>query len=977
MFGTLASMVGIVSVVQSNKYIEIRGVTTYGLMKDITRTWGTSRVFKYLFTGASSRSLRFENFFAIDVLYMMRELYKNPSNSTSRRVLKKIIEELESETWLRDLNLEDQFDRLDFTQLSKQIIWSLRPHQLEFLKKYNRNVSAYRLRGLMLAAAPGTGKTITCLGLGACLKADTQIYIVPKNALERVWEDTIKTAIVGGPDYWISREGRQAPPPGLKYYVFHYEALGEAVSFAKQQQGKLGKVFIAIDESHNFNDLKSQRVQNLIELRNLTQASDVVWSSGTPIKAIGNECIPFLTTIDPLFTDTAEERFRKIYGADAKRANDILRNRIGEVSYRVEKTEVVDIKVITHEVKVQLKNGHEYTLDSLRKEMQLFIEERTAYYQSNMKTFEALYTKCLELHEKTLSVDGAKRDFNVYKQYVQLIRRNYDPQLMKNETMYCNRYELQNIIPSLPQNLKAEFKAVRSVIKYVQLKVFGEALGGILGRRRAECHVAMSQVIPFADIIEGAAKKTLVFTSYVEVVRACNEILTKLGYKPMLVFGETNRQLADIVKRFYSDADANPIVATYPSLSTAVPLIPANTLIMVNSPFRDHERDQTIARAARMGQDQDVHVYDIFLDTGALPNISTRSKDILEWSKAQVQAIMGIEAPDNVESMEAIIHKLDFDAMKEFQASFEGFVDDQASFPTLDPFGQRQFAQNLAQRINDRAEQFAEHLAESQLEGDAQLLSYSMESQGLLDPDLGTRLHDALVVKLKQQFNPQAEAPVPPVVSEREARMADALPPVDPELAAIELKRKELVELHRLEDPVALESSFKAIYGQAMEALWGKVKQLKQDTGEYLYHGSGYDQKELMPGFKRSGQLVKWDFTEDNTWLYACYSRESAIAMGIASQVEKQNGVTRFVWDDVDTVTVETDGGLDRAVLDTLVVYLYTIKLAPEDHWQLVGNQHNGLGDEYKTQRTIDKHIVSVEAIAVKDWFKGKKLIVK
>lgn len=56
-----------------------------------------------------------------------------------------------------------------------------------------------------------------------------------------------------------------------------------------------------------------------------------------------------------------------------------------------------------------------------------------------------------------------------------------------------------------------------------------------------------------------------------------------------------------------------------------------------------------------MGQDSQTYVYQCTLDTGDVPNISTRSADILAWSQAQVEAIMGIKAPYEMgDAMESI-----------------------------------------------------------------------------------------------------------------------------------------------------------------------------------------------------------------------------------------------------------------------------------------------------------------------------------
>jgi hypothetical protein len=45
----------------------------------------------------------------------------------------------------------------------------------------------------------------------------------------------------------------------------------------------------------------------------------------------------------------------------------------------------------------------------------------------------------------------------------------------------------------------------------------------------------------------------------------------------------------------------------------------------------------------RLGQDEDVDIYDVVLDTGDKINISSRTIDIMNWSREQVNEIMGFE----------------------------------------------------------------------------------------------------------------------------------------------------------------------------------------------------------------------------------------------------------------------------------------------------------------------------------------------
>ena len=500
-----------------------------------------------------------------------------------------------------------------------------------------------------------THNTITNYSLGYVLKADTNILVVPKNAVLDVWVKTINMLFKVTPDYWHSLSGLD-PVAGKKYYIVHYDYLDKFLAFAKANKGNFGKVFVAIDESHNFNE-QSARTNYLVELVQVVKARDVVHASGTPFKAMGSEAITLLKTVCRDFTPDVEASFRKMFGKEAKRALEILANRIGIVSFKVPKQDIETPGVDYHEEKVTIKNGQEYTLASVRDKMSKFIEERLEFYRKGMKEYEALYAQCMDLHAQSLgSNNAAKTEFAEYKRAVATIRKGYDPVTMKDLVMFCNRYELKKIVPSLPDRFRKPFLNVRAIIKYVDLKVMGEALSQVLGRMRIQCHLDMLPHMPLDTIIDNASSKTVIFTSYVEVVKELDTLLSAAGYKPLLVYGETNKDLTNIVKKFEQDPDVNPLIATFKSLSTAVPLTMANTEIFTNAPFRDYERTQTIARVDRIGQKHRCHVWEIFLDTGTEGNISTRSKDIMQWSKEQVGRILGVQMPDDIEaSLESLV----------------------------------------------------------------------------------------------------------------------------------------------------------------------------------------------------------------------------------------------------------------------------------------------------------------------------------
>lgn len=653
MYANFSRLLGLISVKETDSHIIVNGIPGLRFAKDVYNHWKTSKISNNMFTAVGRSHVKVPKFFAIELLYIIEQLMQSRRTYVGRRQLQRIYEELLRSTWLRNIGSGDFKPRLNYKALDDLNV-TLFTYQLKFLQLYDRTTWEYALKGMLMDVAPGGGKTITNYALGHCLGADTNVFVVPKNSVTDVWVKTANTLFKSGPvDYWHSLSGTD-PVPGKKYYIVHFDYLEKFLEFAKRNTGNFGKVYTGIDESHNFNE-ESARTSYLIELIRVLNSKDTVHASGTPFKAIGSEAITLLSTICNDFTPEVKQAFKKIFGKEAKRANEILANRIGIVSFKVLKEEVETPGVDYHEEKISIPNGKDYTLASVRDKMSAFINERLEFYRKGMPEYEKLYATCMELHVKSLNGRGVQ-DFNLYTSYIKQIRKGYDPVTMKDMVMFCNRYELKTIVPSLPDRYRKPFLNVRAIIKYVDLKVMGEALSQVLGKMRIQCHLDMLPKIPLDRIIDNAKSKTVIFTSYVEVVKELDRLLTQAGYRPILVYGETNKDLPAIIKKFAESEDINPLVATFKSLSTAMPLVMANTLVFTNSPFRDYERTQTIARVDRVGQVHRCDVFDVFLDTGEEPNVSTRSKDILQWSKEQVAAILGVKTPDDLEtSLESLI----------------------------------------------------------------------------------------------------------------------------------------------------------------------------------------------------------------------------------------------------------------------------------------------------------------------------------
>lgn len=650
---------GMVAVEQDKKDITIKGVSKLSLEHDVQKNWRTTVITKWMFKTSSTSEVKFSHFWALDVLYMLNVLYENVKWSRlPKRTIRTIIDKIEADTWIKATR-DTERTKVDLSGLDKVATFKPMGYQKEFITHYLQVVPAFGLKGYMLDSAAGSGKTLTQLYLSHQLDPDgKKIFIVPKNSVKSVWVDTIENLWLSKDKVWDSLSS--APLTNdYKFYIFHYEQLTRAYEFVKSNQSAFSGTYVGLDESHNFNQIKSDRTQYFLDLCALDCVTNVVWASGTPISKLGSECIPFLKCIDNFFTNDVEMRFRKIYGSDAKRGLDILRHRIGHMKYHIASQDSVDVETDIIEFPIKFDGGMDYTMESITAKLREYMDERTRYYVANKKRYEDDYEKGLTIFKRSREYSKDTRAFDRYQTYIKVISRGYDPKLHVEESQYCNYYENKVIVPVLVGKDKVRFRSAKSVVKYLHLKVLGETLG-LLSRYRSACFAAMIPHMQLGTLIDNAKKKTIIFTSYVDVVEKIGKQLTEEGYTPILVYGETNKNLPALVKEFYNNPDANPLIATFQSLSTAVPLTAANRVIMTNQPFRDRIKIQAIARAARKGQDMDVEVFDILLDTDGKDNISTRNQDIMEWSAEMVKAIMGTSNLDlNTLSLESISEDLD------------------------------------------------------------------------------------------------------------------------------------------------------------------------------------------------------------------------------------------------------------------------------------------------------------------------------
>lgn len=653
MFGTLARVLGFVSVRETSGIVEVTGVPAEVIARHIAKVYSTKRITTNMFTRIWRSGFAFPSFFAVEVHYMLKDARLDAKTWSMKHSLDRIIEGLEEKTWLKS-TMGPVKSMVDLSLL-KNLKWKAKPHQIEFLKTYGDMVPRYHLRGYYLGSSPGTGKTFMDLALAATVIprdiAEVKIIISPLNAIHTVWQETIVELFHKAPNYWMSSTPGPAPVDRkTEYFIFHYESLNRAVMLCRQFAARGVKFFVIIDESHNFNEITSNRTIELVSLLSKLQYKPFnVWASGSPFKAMGKEAIPFLRSNDPLFTPDVEARFKKIFGGDNLKAMDILGHRLGLITFKTSKDTVMSGEkplIYRRMVKASDEEARPFLIETIREEMRDFIVERVRYYQSQLDTYTDLFNSLVELHRKSLP--NTRIALDRYKRYVWVIDQLRKAQAhgKRPPVEYLQEtkaYETTYLIPSLPAGARKQFRKCQSVVKSLKLKVRGEAMGRILIPRRAQCAAFLGRECRLPEIIKESESKTLVFSSAVSVILDTAEYLKGEGFLPEVVYQKTNKFLTEIIKRFRDDPNVNPVCATFQSLSTAVPMIMASTLVMLNLPFRQYVYDQTISRVYRLGQPYQVRIFEVLLDTGDQPNVSTRAMDIIAWCREQLDVLLGGE----------------------------------------------------------------------------------------------------------------------------------------------------------------------------------------------------------------------------------------------------------------------------------------------------------------------------------------------
>lgn len=614
-------------------YVTIKGFPIVWFRQKIKRKYKTTRI-EHFFDAIGikmwgKQTIQVHKFFLPELIYLLDKFH-------APRAIK---DEIINNTWIKSMYDEHVKSEVDMGRVERDMNVKLLPWQDEFIRDYGVKKQRCQLRGMILSFDCGLGKTITSLALMKALGMEKVVIFAPKSTLINVWVDHLQRFYKKTPSYWVVNHDNKSSD--VDYYICNYESMDKIYDVIKDIK-KSNKVGIITDESHNFLRLGSKRTQMLIKLRDDIGAKDTLLQSGTPVKALGTEVMPLLRVIDGYFDDAAQTIFAKAFGINTTVAADILHARMDMMMIRKTKEEVLQLPEKHEEdVLVKIPGGDKYTINNVKKSLQSYQEERVKYHAKMMKTYEQEWKECIDFFKAHKEI-GQSKAFERYLDTVDWLRRSgytrFDPRMVQ-DVIWMNKYEKEVLMPALPKDLRDKFKHCKSAIKYLDMKIQGEVLG-YLGTLRAEMTSALLHAIDIEEMIESAIKKTIFFTSFVDTVEQCAEIVKSKGYEPCLIYGATSKDVPALLNKFRNDKKVNPLIATMQTLATGVTLVEANQVIFVNRPWRQADYQQSSDRCYRIGQDTECFIKTLTLDTGEEPNLSTSMKDILDWSKSMTDAIV-------------------------------------------------------------------------------------------------------------------------------------------------------------------------------------------------------------------------------------------------------------------------------------------------------------------------------------------------
>ena len=634
--------------IDDSKYA-LRGISAQTFVSDVARIYRyelnpeDSRKNKLFFNFTVSgvllkqASIIFNKYFALDVYFIIEKLY----DITRRGVYKDALDVL-----LAERDVGKYFEKPlslpgDAVKKMGELPVKLFDFQERFIFSYYNARKKLGLDGFILSYLAGGGKTFTAIATSYIFNLCPAIITAPKSTLDGWKKSIIKmygNKIEENEVHIIHEYNPRREKKKWKFMICNYERIEEAHSYSEYAVSK--PVALFIDEAHNFRNMKANRVQSLINVKESLGIHDVIAISATPIKSLSVELVPILRLIDPNFTEEAQAIFTRIYS----RMNydtitgSIIKNRLSIYMERYTDNSSLNLPPLEqYNVYVKLKDPEPFLIETVKNNVYKYVQEHLADARGNVRPNYEKIKQMLEHPVFSNTIDSEE-----IKKYLRLVLLKIEQPLDKEaiESMdWIKSFEKNELKSASPQMAKEITELRKRAVYYVAI-LLGKAMGifFIQGKIKLLIQMVAENTEELIRIIKNSEMKTIMFATFAQPLEPIRNLLEKAGVGCVLHVG--GMDVRETMGEFANNPQKMVFLATSQSVGTGTDGLQnyANQIIFLNTSYRYVDVEQNIARVHRKGQPAKVvRIYFMHLDTGETHNILERENEILEWSRAVVR----------------------------------------------------------------------------------------------------------------------------------------------------------------------------------------------------------------------------------------------------------------------------------------------------------------------------------------------------
>lgn len=589
-------------------------------------------------------NLEVDLFFAQELYNILMELADYYNMNYYKRMAKYIYDN----TYLSNADKQPTV-KVDMSILDRSLNEKYKPKdfQEEFIRKYFEYKEIYELDGYILSFDQGLGKTFTAACIAEIINPD-QVIIICLNSLKENWanelrmyfkrynnEETFKEEV------YIHGISKQKYSDKTKYIIVNNESINKIFPLVKGAKSTM----IVVDESQNFRNLDSLQTKNMLKLKEITKCKDNLIMSGTPIKANPSEIVPAMIMIDPTFTMDLARVYIKSFTSNVESLSNVVTPRFNKTVYRKTKDQVLNLptKTVTN-FQLKYRNEEPYLMRTVRNQITERFKEILASYKDEIDAVKD------EFRQTTLKYSSQDRTTTL--DYIKFVDNGQD-----YESIHDSLYDLydgflrQQVYPNIKDKKEYDrYKYVVSVYVYLTQKCFFLAMGEIMPKVKAQAFIELydNNIDLIVKMIDNNPKKTVIFSTIVEVVEHIYDDLNKRDIKTVKITGKVKNRM-DIINQFRNDDTVDVLVATSQTIGTGVTLVEASQMFIFGPPYRKADFDQACDRLHRIGQTHPVNIYNI-VGACTAKDVTNRMTDILEWSDKMVSSVL-----DNITNEQTLL----------------------------------------------------------------------------------------------------------------------------------------------------------------------------------------------------------------------------------------------------------------------------------------------------------------------------------